>query len=119
MTAFQVKLETATQWDFWIIKLESNLKMSIGENGISLSYVNRNKNDPDLTTQPTWEVKEHLGSKHNGTAYVQERLTVHNIVLRNIADGSDAFTYVKSHIHKDDRQVDVKALHDRHENASM
>ena len=35
--AFQVKLETVTQQDFWIIDLESNLKIIIVSNGIELS----------------------------------------------------------------------------------
>ena len=95
------------------------MKWIIGPNGIALSYVIHEKCALDLTTKPISEVKANLGAPHDGTYYVQDKLTVHNIVLRNIADGSDAFTYVKSHIHKDDRQVDVKALHDRQENASM
>ena len=36
---FQVKLQTATQWDRCNIELESKLKMIIGTNGIPLSYV--------------------------------------------------------------------------------
>ena len=50
---------------------------------------------------------------------MQEKLTVHKIVLRNIADGSSSFTYVKSHIRMDDGRVDVKAIHNRYKNASM
>ena len=50
---------------------------------------------------------------------MQDKLTVHNIVFRNIADFSDAFTHVKLHIRKYDGQVDVKDLRDRYENASM
>ena len=91
---FQVKIEMATQWDFWIIVLESNFKMIIGANEIALSYVILTKNTPEPTTQPTWEVKENLGAPHNGTAYVQDKFTLHNILLGNISDGSDSFTYV-------------------------
>jgi hypothetical protein len=52
-------------------------------------------------------------------ALKQDRLTVHNIVLRNIADGSDAFTYVKPHLKKDNGRVDIKALRDQYENPAM
>ena len=38
-TSFQVKLETAGQWNHWVVELESNLKMFLGEQGIPLSYV--------------------------------------------------------------------------------
>ena len=91
-TVFRVKLETSAQWDRYIIDLESNLKWIIGPNGIALSYVIHEKCALDLTTKPISEVKANLGAPHDGTYYVQDKLTVHNIVLRNIADGSDAFT---------------------------
>ena len=82
-----------------------------------MSYIIRDNNAPDLTTQPTWEVNANLGAQHDGTDYAQDKLTVHIILLMNIADGSNAFTYLKAHIRKDDGQVDVKALRDRYENA--
>ena len=47
-SSFQVQLETATQWDRWIVELESNLKMIIGSKGIALSYIIRENDDPDL-----------------------------------------------------------------------
>jgi hypothetical protein len=118
-TVFQVKLETATQWDRWIIELESNLKMIIGANGIALSYVIRQDDTPDLSEQDTWDMKAMLGAPHTGTKFNQDKLTVHNIILRNVAEGSDAFTYMKPHIRKDNGRADIKALRERYENASM
>ena len=60
-----------------------------------------------------------LAAPHKGNAYLQDKLTVHNIILRNIADGSDAFTYVKPYLKKDDRRLDIQALRRRYENAAM
>ena len=37
--------------------------------------------------------------------------------MRNFADGSDAYTYVKPHVKKDNTRMDVKALSKRYENA--
>ena len=37
--ALQVKLETANQWDRWVVELKSNLKMIIRAKSIALSYV--------------------------------------------------------------------------------
>ena len=91
-TAFQVQLETATQWDRWEIELESNLKMIIEEKGIALSYVIIEDDDPNLADQETWVYKAMHAAPHKGNAYLQDKLTVHNIILRNIADGSNAFT---------------------------
>ena len=56
---------------------------------------------------------------HEGNAYLQENLKVHNIIIRNITDGSDAFTYVKPYLKKDDGRLDIQALRERYENLAM
>jgi hypothetical protein len=112
-------LETASQWDRWYIELESNLKMIIGAKGIALSYVIREDDDTDLSEQETWERKATLGAPHEGPSFAQDALTVHNIIIRNISDGSDAFTYVKPLIRQDNGRLDVKALRARYDNAAM
>ena len=98
-SSFQVQLETATQWDRWIVELESNLKMIIGSKGIALSYIIRENDDPDLEERATWDLKATLGDPHEGPSFAQDNLTVHKIILRNIADGSDAFTCNRNAIH--------------------
>ena len=99
--------------------MESNVKMIIGAKSIDLSYVIREDGDPNLAYQETWEHKAMLAAPHKGNAYLQEKLTVHNIILRNIADGSDAFTYVKLYFKKDDGRFDIQAVRGRYENAAM
>ena len=54
-----------------------------------------------------------------GRLYKQDNLTVNNIILRNIADASDVFTYVKPYIKKDDGRAYIKALRSKYENVSM
>ena len=44
---------------------------------------------------------------------------MHNIVLRNNADGLDAFTSVKPYLKKDDGILDIQALRGRYENVAM
>ena len=55
----------------------------------------------------------------SGRLYKQYNLTVNNIILCNISDESDAFTYVKPYIKKDDGRADIKALRSRYENVAM
>ena len=55
-----------------------------------------------------------LAAHHEGNAYLQDKLTVHNIILRNIAYGLDAFTYVKPYLKKDDGRLDMKALREQY-----
>ena len=54
-----------------------------------------------------------------GRLYKQDNLTLHNIILRNIDDASDAFTYVKSYIKKDNVRSEVRLLRSRYENVSI
>ena len=84
-----------------------------------MSYVIREKDVPDQTECNTWEVKAVLVVPLTRRLYKQDNLTVHNIILRNIDDESDAFTYVKLYIKKDDVRADIKALCRRYENVSM
>ena len=109
-TSFQVQLEAAGQWYRWVAELESNLKMIVGAQGIPLSYVIRENDTPDHTGRNTWEEKAVLADLLTMRLYNQDNLTVHNIILRNIADTSDAFTYVKPYIKKDNGRTDIKAL---------
>ena len=60
-----------------------------------------------------------LAAPHEGNAYLQDKLTVYNIILRNIVDVSDAFTYVKPYLKKDDWRLDIQSLRGRYENAAM
>ena len=99
--------------------MEINLKIIIGAKGITLSYVIREDDDPNLADQETWEHKAILVAPHKGNAYLQDKLTVHNIILRNITDGSDAFTYVKPYLTKDDERLDIQAHRGRYENSAM
>ena len=43
---------------------------------------------------------------------------MHNVILRNITDGSDAFTYVKPYLKKDDGRLDIQGLRGRYENSA-
>ena len=74
--------------------------MIVGAQGIPLSYIIRENDAPDQTERDTWEEKAVLAVPLTRRLYKQDNLTVHNIILRNIADASDTFTYVKPYIKK-------------------
>ena len=91
-TRFQVHLEASGKLYRWLVDHESNLKMVAGEQGIPLSHVIRENDAPDQTDRDTWEEKAALKAPLTGRLYKQDTIMVHNIILRNIADTSDAFT---------------------------
>ena len=84
--------------------------MITGVKGITLSYVIRKNDTLDTTFFQPWEFMENLAAHHGGSAYDQDKLKVHIIIIQNIANGSNAYTYVKPHIKRDDRRRDIKAL---------
>ena len=101
------------------MELESNQKIIIGAQGIPLYYIIRENNAPDQTERNTWGEKAVLVTALTGRLYKQDKLTVHNIILPNISDTLDAFTYVKPYIKKDDGKTDIKLLRSRYEIFAM
>ena len=85
-TSFQVQLKASGQWDLWVVDVESNLKIIVGAQGIPLSYVIRENDTTDQTERETWEEKSVLAVPLTMRIYKKNNLTVHNIILRNIAD---------------------------------
>ena len=60
-----------------------------------------------------------LVAPHKGNAYLQDKITVHNIILRNISYRSDALNYVKPYLKKEDGRLDMQSLRGRYENKAM
>ena len=86
---------------------------------IALLYVIRENDDLDLEETSMWDLNATLGTPHEGPSFAQDNVMVHNIILMNISDGSDAFTYVKPHIKKDNGILDFKSLRKKYKNATM
>lgn len=116
---FQVKLQFSGQWERWEIELESTLRMIIGANGIALNYVTRENDEPDRSPQDSWEEQARLSAPHTGAKFKTDALTVHNIITRNISEASDAYTYIKPRIKKNNGRLDIIALKERYENKAM
>ena len=93
--------------------------MIIGAKSIALDYVIRQNDAPDLSGQANWEERDRIAAPHAGNTYRMNTLAVHRVILRNIAESSDAYTYVKTNIRLDDGRVDIKALRVRYENPAM
>ena len=93
--------------------------MIIGAQGITLDYIIRHNDMPDLSDQANWEERDRLTAPHTGNTYRLDALNVHGVFFRNIAESSDAYTYVKTNIRQDDGRVDTTALRARYENTAM
>ena len=102
-----------------MIELHITLKMIIVAKGITLNYVIRKNYMPELSDQDNWEERARLEAPHAGNTYRLDALAVHGVILRNIAEYSDAYTYVKTNIRQDGGRVDITVLRARYENAAM
>ena len=101
------------------MELERNLKMIVGAQGIPLSYVIRENDAPDQKERDTKEEKAVLAVPLTGRLYNQDNHIVNNIILRNITDKSDAFTYVKPYIKNNNGITDIKLFRSLYEKVAM
>lgn len=111
---FQHKLKGRGQWLPWLIELDSKLDSAYGVNGVKLSYVIREKDEPAnhevLDAGIDWNEKAVLMAKHDGAKYKEDCKSVHEIVMNNVAEGSEAYGHLKPILRKNDGRADIKAL---------
>ena len=113
---FVVKLKNSAQWERWKVELKSTLSSIIGAKGVPLSYVIREDDDPQDDPDFTWDERFEYSVVLEGPEYSIDRRTVHQIILRNVAEDSDAYTYIKPRINREDGRIDIKALKNRYDN---
>ena len=109
-TEFYAKLKNRNQWERWSTELKSTLDGIIGMVGIPLSYVIRENHAPNINGHTDWDQLANAATPLTGAKYTQDSRMVHQIILRNIAEDSDAYTYIKPNINKSNGRVDYEAL---------
>ena len=107
---FQVKLESAIQWERREIELLGHLEMIVGANGIALSYVIHQNYVLKHINQLTWDEEARLADPHTVNRYKLDALAVHNIITHNISETSHAYTYIKPKTKKNNGRIDIEAL---------
>ena len=80
--------------------------MIICVKGIGINYVIRQNDMTDLSNQPNWEKSSRLADPHAENIYRLDALAIHDVILRKIAESSDAYTYVKTNIRLDNGRGD-------------
>jgi hypothetical protein len=110
---FAVKLKDEKQWERWELELQTTLSNIIGALGISLDYVIRAQKEPIIDGNLSWDKMAVLAAPHSGPEYQVDRRTVHGIIMRNISEDSEAYTYVKPKIKLHDGRKDIENLRKR------
>ena len=114
---FVSKLKNSAQWERWKVELSSTLGSIIGAKGVPLTYVIREADAAAIDVDgATWEEKFINAIELNGPEFNIDRQTVHAIILRNVAEDSDAYTYIKQNIRRENGRIDMVSLRKRYEN---
>lgn len=113
---FNTKLKTQSQWEKFVEELESTLGMIIGAKGVPLTYVIREIDEPNYDDDLDYDEAIINAVDLNGEDYKIDTRTVHQLILRNVHEDSDAYTYIKPLLRKRDGRLDILALRDRYHN---
>ena len=113
-STFNTKLKSTAQWEKWLEELETTLCQIIGSKGVPLSYVIRTEEAAVYDETKTYDENVTQAVTLTGTEFTQDARTVHKIIMKNIHEDSDAYTYVKTLIRHRDGRRDIKALRERY-----
>ena len=115
---FNNKLKSQSQWEKFNQELQATLSMIVGVNGVPLTYVIRDNDEPmfDETVPYDDAVIEAIALE--GENYRIDAQTVHQIILSNVSEDSDAYTYIKTLLRYRNGRRDILALRQRYSNAA-
>ena len=103
-------LKSEKQWREWEEKFTNFLNCILGVNGIPLSYVIRENDDPDTEGEhPNFVTKTIACAPLRGEYFLADRLTVFNLLL-SFTTGQPSGDWIKSTIRHCDGRRSMKAL---------
>ena len=94
-STFNTKLKSASQWEKWLEELNITLCQIIGVRGVPLTYVIRDNDAPNFDAGLPYDKAAINGMTLTGEEFRQDARTVHKIILKNVHEDSDAYTYIR------------------------
>ena len=113
---FNNKLKSQNQWEKFMEELESTLNMIIGSQGVPIIYVIREEEASQFDPTIPFEDAIIQAVAVDNAQFKIDARTVHQIILNNVDDNSDAYTYIKPLLRHHDGRRDILALRDRYSN---
>ena len=113
-STFNTKLKSASQWEKWLEELNITLCQIIGVRGVPLTYVIRDNDAPNFDAGLPYDEAATNGMTLTGEEFKQDARTVHKIILKNVHEDSDAYTYIKTLIRHRNGRRDMQALRERY-----
>ena len=90
--------------------------MIMGSKGVTLNYAIRDNDDPIFDPNVGYEENVVNAVSLSGPKFNVDAKTVHQIILKNVHEDSDAYTYIKTLLKHRNGRMDIKALKDRYSN---
>ena len=113
-STFNTKLKSASQWEKWTEELNTTLCQIVGVKGVPLTYVVREADQPNYDPTLSYDEAVINAVTLTGQEYQQDARTVHKIIMKNVHEDSDAYTYIKLLIRQRNGRMDIKALRERY-----
>ena len=111
---FTNKLKSQAQYEKFSEELESTLSMIVGSQGVPLIYVIREEEAASFDDTIPYEEAIIQAVPLSGDKFNIDKRTVHQLVMNNVHEDSDAYTYVKPLLRRRDGRQDVLALRERY-----
>ena len=111
---FVNQLKNQSQWEKFYEELISTLSLIIGSQGVTLNYVVRDIDTSTFDVSVTYDEAIIQAVAVNGPRFLVDARTVHQIIINNIVEDSDAYTYVKPLLRNRNGRQDIQALKERY-----
>ena len=114
--SFNNKLRSQNHFEKFYEELESTLSMIIGSQGIPLSCIICEDETSAYDDTIPYEEAVIQAASLAGPKFDIDKQTVHQLILLNVHEDSDAYTYIKPLIRRRDGRQDMEALRGRYKN---
>ena len=114
--SFTTKLKSQAQWEKFNEELETTLCMIIGACGVPLSYVIREDEVSQFDHDLPYDESVIQAASLEGDEFRIDTRTVHQLILSNVVEDSDAYTYIKRLLRYRNGRRDMIALRNRYNN---
>ena len=108
--SFNTKLKSQAQYTKWEEELDSVLSLIVGVQGVPLTYTQRVDEAPFYDENLTYKEAIIRAVELQGPKFDIDARTVHNLILKNIHEDSDAYVYLKPLLNQQNGRRDWLAL---------
>ena len=115
---FNTKLKSQGHYEKFEEELQSTLSNIIGSKGVTLTYVIREDSVPHYDPEIPYDEKIINAMAMTRESYKNDGRLVHQIILRNVSEKSNTYTYIKPLLRYRDGRRDFLALKDRYSSNS-